>query len=77
MDLLTRAAFKTITMTHNTELITDDNGIEILASYYYEDADNVELKSVEVIIAGIGIDILPNMNNRQKDKVIDSLQMVA
>ncbi len=64
-------------MTHNTELITDENGIEILASYYYEDADNVELKSVEVIIAGIGIDILPNMNNRQKDKVIDSLQMVA
>jgi hypothetical protein len=73
----------------NSETISDDNGIELLVGYeYQQSASQVEechglhevgqlvettLTSVEVVIAGIGIEILPRLNKRQREQIIDKL----
>lgn len=77
-------------MNTNTESILDENGIEILVGYLYEKSASqveeghgyhevgemiyTELGTVEVIIKGVGIDILPLMNEQQKDFIISQLQ---
>jgi len=77
-------------MKHKSELISDDNNIEILVGYDYEiengyfaEASNpstwveptvsIELTSVEVVIAGKGIDILPLLSNKQHHFITDKL----
>lgn len=76
-------------MQHNTETITDENGIEILVGYDYEQSPSqieeghgyhevgnlieTELKTVEIVIAGKGIDILPSMNEKQKEAIVELL----
>jgi hypothetical protein len=73
----------------NSETICDDNGIEILVGYRYETSDSqveechglhevglmteTTLTSVEVVIAGRGIDVLPMLTKKQKDHIIDKL----
>lgn len=80
-------------MKHNTETIIDENGIEILVGYDYEISDSqieechgfhevgqmvyTELKTVEVVIKGTGIDLLPLMNNKQKAYIIEQLNYEA
>jgi hypothetical protein len=72
-----------------SQTLVDENGIEILVGYESETSDSqieeghgehevgclvcVELKSVEVIIAGRGIDILPMLNERQKDAIVSKI----
>lgn len=76
-------------MKHNTETICDDNGFEILVGYayeetagYYEDSDPncfvapmvyTELQTVELIVAGRGIDILPSLTKKEKSFIISKL----
>lgn len=77
-------------MKHNAELISDDNGIEVLVGYncdhtegYYAEKDNpetwvdgrtyTELTSVEVVILGKGIDVLPLLTKRQINFITDKL----
>lgn len=78
-----------LTLKTNSEAIVDENGIEILVSYEYEESESqieeghgihevgcmvyIELKSVEVVIKGIGIDIMPMMNQLQKESIISKL----
>lgn len=59
-------------MKNNTETIVDDNGIEILVNYDW-DKDDLELKSVEVVIAGIGIPLLSVLTLKQKTFIISKL----
>lgn len=82
--------FKLEIMIKNSETICDQNGIEILVSYHHEQSPSqkefchgehevglmiyTELTSVEVVIKGKGIDILPMMTDKQKDFVIGQLQ---
>ena len=40
-----------------------------------EDEVTVELNSVEIIIAGRGIDILPKLTDKQKEEVINNLSI--
>jgi hypothetical protein len=40
-----------------------------------EDEVTVELNSVEIVIAGLGIDILPRMSEKQKEEVINNLSI--
>lgn len=78
-------------MKHNTELLLDDNGIELLVSYDYEKSDQyeaepgngatlvepmvyTELNSVELVIAGRGIDLLPLLHPNEKEFIISKLQ---
>ncbi|HEY9701455.1 MAG TPA: hypothetical protein V6C58_03375 [Allocoleopsis sp.] len=77
------------TLRHNTETILDENGIELLVGYDYEVSESqweechgyhdvgkmiyTELTSVEVIIKGRGIDILPFLDDRQREFIIHSL----
>lgn len=77
-------------MKSNSETICDDGGIEILVGYRYEQSESqieechgehevglmiyTELTSVEVVIKGRGIDILPLMTDKQKDFIIANLQ---
>ena len=77
-------------MKSNSELIVDENGIEVLVGYDYEEeeafyaepgnpatavAESIytKLTSVEVVIAGVGVDILPLMTKAQKESVISKL----
>lgn len=73
----------------NTETLVDEQGIEILVAYSYDKSPSqveeghglhevgnmvyTELKSVEVVISGTGIDILPMMNEKQKQAIINKL----
>lgn len=77
-------------MVNNTETLVDDNGIEVLVNYDYEQSESqieeghgfhevgkmiyTELCSVEVIIAGEGSDILPILSPRQQKSIISKLQ---
>ncbi len=63
-------------MTNNSETLVDENDIEVLVNYDYIDSLGAELKSVEIIICGKGIDILPQMNNYQKLAIITKLTYV-
>lgn len=79
-------SFNTLYM-NNTETLVDESGIELLVNYDcekadYEDQDSftptatmtcTELKSVEIVIAGIGIELLDKMNDRQKKAIISQL----
>jgi hypothetical protein len=40
-----------------------------------EDEVTIELNSVEVVIAGRGIDILPKLTDKQKEEVINNLSI--
>jgi hypothetical protein len=40
-----------------------------------EDEVTIELNSVEIVIAGRGIDILPKLTDKQKEEVIDNLSI--
>ena len=40
-----------------------------------EDEVTIELNSVEIIIAGRGIDILPKLTDKQKEEVINNLSI--
>lgn len=76
-------------MTHNAEALTDENGFEILVSYNYEQGESqveeghglhevglmiyTELTSVEVVIGGIGVDIIHLLGERQKEFIISKL----
>jgi len=72
---------------HNVETI---DGAELLVSYIYErepmrveefhglhyfDDSNVILKSVEVVIAGIGVDITDQLTESQKRKIVKELKL--
>lgn len=77
-------------MKKNCETICDDNGIEIIVGYLYDQSESqkeeghglhevglmvyTELMSVEVVIAGTGIDILPRLSDKQQDHIISKLQ---
>lgn len=76
-------------MKHNSELISDDNGIEVLVGYNYETSGSHKeychgehevglltetiLTSVEVVICGRGIDILPMLTKREKEHIVQKL----
>lgn len=75
-------------MKQGSELICDDNGIEILVGYNYEKSKDIhdtdegvicepliytELTSVEVVIKGRGIDILPLLHGKEKEFIIENL----
>lgn len=77
-------------MKQGTEIIADENDIEILVGYnydktppYYEEPGNAmtlvdaevftELTSIEIVIAGRGIDILSLLTEKEKDFIISKL----
>lgn len=76
-------------MRQLTECIVEENGIEINVLYEYEISESqieeghgqhevgnlieTELKIVELIIDGIGVDVLPVLNELQKSKIISKL----
>lgn len=77
-------------MKKNCETICDDNGIEIIVGYLYDQSESqteeghgyhevglmvyTELRSVEVVIAGTGVNILPQLSDKQKEHIISKLQ---
>lgn len=73
-------------MTHTKELIVEDVLIDILVSYDWERGESqieqyvevgnrmyTKLTSVEVIIKGRAIDILPKLTIEQENAIIDRL----
>lgn len=76
-------------MKNNSECILDTDGFEILVNYDYEKSDSqleeghginevggmveTDLISVEVVIAGVGIDILNLLSEKQKTTIISKL----
>jgi len=76
-------------MRSTNEIICDDNGIELLVDYRYDKSPSqieqghgehevglmtyTELKSVEIVIAGRGIDLLPFLKENEKEFIISKL----
>lgn len=76
-------------MKHNTECILDDSGFKVEVDFDYEvskseqvechgfhdvgSAISIDLNSVKLVIEGQGIDILPMLNKKQRDFIIDQL----
>lgn len=76
-------------MTHNSETIVDELGIELLVGYDYEQSPSqieeghgyhevgnlvyTELTSVEVVIKGRGIDILPQLTEKEMSYIVSLL----
>jgi hypothetical protein len=63
----------------NMEMLVDFTEIidrsEKLLQDENEDDVKVELNSVEIIICGRGIDILPKLSEKQKQEIIDNLSI--
>lgn len=68
-------------MKHDCIALIDDDGIEIAAGFDYErtewdDGYNpvkgwyIELQSLEIVIKGVGIDILPSLNEKQQSHIV-------
>lgn len=49
--------------------------VEELHGYHYFDDSSVAIKSVEVVIAGIGIDITDQLTESQKQKIVKELKL--
>lgn len=49
--------------------------VEEFHGYHYFDDSNVAIKSVEVVIAGIGIDITDQLTESQKQKIVKELKL--
>lgn len=64
-------------MNKNTECLVDENGIEVMVTYHYENmidgSRDTTLQSVEFILAGRGCEILLLLNEKQKQSIIDKL----
>lgn len=76
-------------MNKNCETIVDDSGIEILVSYWYEKSKSqveeghgfhevglmvyTELVSVELVIAGRGIELIKELTENEKEFIISKL----
>lgn len=76
-------------MKKNAETLVDESGFEILVGYRYDKSPSqkefchgeyevgqlvyTELESVELVIKGTGIDILPRLNEKQKEYIIEQL----
>lgn len=54
-------------------MVVDEKCYEVLVAFDYKNSEDIELNCIEVTIAGIGINILPMLNEKQKQKVIDNL----
>jgi len=63
----------------NMEMLVDFTEIiEISAKPLQEEREDdvkVELNSVEIVICGRGIDILPKLSEKQKQEIIDNLSI--
>lgn len=76
---------------NTTEMLVDQGGFEVLVNYDWEESPkqieeghglhdvggqvSVELLSVEIVVSGVGIQILPLLNDKQKEKVIAELSI--
>ena len=49
--------------------------VEEFHGYHYFDDSSVAIKSVEVVIAGIGIDITDQLTESQKQKIVKELKL--
>lgn len=95
MERIRTTIFKHLNSKHNTmnksyETICDDNGIELIVGYEWEQSPSqIEeghglhevgltiatfLKSVEIVIAGRGIELLPMLKESQKNEIYSKLQ---
>jgi hypothetical protein len=57
-----------------SQLLVDEKCIEVLVSYNKSKRfEDIELESVEIVVAGSAINILPKLSEKQKQKIIDNL----
>lgn len=77
-------------MSSNTETICDDNGFELLVNYDFEKSESqveeghgrhevgcmvyTELRSIELVVAGRGIQLLKHLTTTEKEFIISKLQ---
>lgn len=65
-----------------TKLLVDENGVEILVTYetgtdYWEGGkmnDWTRIDSVELVIAGIGVELKRFLSEKQIDKIVEQLE---
>lgn len=76
---------------NTTEILVEQGCFEILVDYDWEESAkqieeghgyhdvggqvNVTLNSIEVVVCGVGIQILPLLNQQQKDRIIEDLSI--
>jgi hypothetical protein len=76
---------------HTSQTLVDQNGIEVLVGFNYDydhghleechghhvigNGYDIELTSVEIVIAGIGIDILPQLSRKQQNAIIEEIDI--
>lgn len=60
----------------DSAMIVDQSCVEVLVTYFWERVEGgieTDLISVEVIIAGKGIDILWQLNDQQRNHIIEQV----
>ena len=66
-------------MERKYETIIDQDGIELTVTYHvgedFKGNSIVDINNVEIIIAGSGVDILPMLNERQYNVILNSLSI--
>ena len=66
-------------MERKYETIIDQDGIELIVTYHvgedFKGNSVVDINYVEIIIAGSGVDILPMLNERQYNVILNSLSI--
>ena len=66
-------------MERRYETIIDQDGIELIVTYHigqdFKGNDVVDINYVEIVIAGTGIDILPMLDDKQYQTILNSLSI--
>lgn len=64
-------------MERRYETIIDQDGIELIVTYHigsdFNGNDVIDLKYVEIVLGGSGIDLLPLLTDKQEQVIIDAL----
>ena len=66
-------------MERRYEIIIDQDGIELIVTYHtgqdFKGNEVTDINHVEIVIAGTGIDILPMLNDKQYNVILNSLSI--
>lgn len=64
-------------MERRYETIIDQDGIELIVTYHigtdFNGNDVVDINFVEIVLGGSGIDLLPLLNDKQYQVIMDAL----
>lgn len=59
---------------HGTVCLVDEGSVELIAAYEFSKSEGLSITSLEVVIAGKGIEILDKLDQKQYDAICEDIK---